>query len=148
MLLLRAGFDGVEIHGANGYLIDQFMKDTVNDRTDEYGGSLQNRCKFALDIVEAVANEIGPDRVGIRLSPFADYMESGDTNPQALALHMAESLNKYGILYCHVIEARMKTMGNRVSSHANADEESLLGDFHRRWRFQEGRRECGGEGND
>ncbi|CAH8294739.1 unnamed protein product [Eruca vesicaria subsp. sativa] len=108
---MEAGFDGVEIHGANGYLIDQFMKDTVNDRTDQYGGSLQNRCKFALDIVEAVANEIGPDRVGIRLSPFADYMESADTNPQALALHMAESLNKYGILYCHVIEARMKTVG-------------------------------------
>ncbi|XP_024011921.1 12-oxophytodienoate reductase 1 [Eutrema salsugineum] len=108
---MEAGFDGVEIHGANGYLIDQFMKDTVNDRTDEYGGSLQNRCKFALDIVEAVSKEIGPDRVGIRLSPFADYMESGDTNPQALAVHMAESLNKYGILYCHVVEARMKTMG-------------------------------------
>ncbi|RID41924.1 hypothetical protein BRARA_J01847 [Brassica rapa] len=114
---MEAGFDGVEIHGANGYLIDQFMKDTVNDRTDEYGGSLQNRCKFALDIVEAVSNEIGPDRVGIRLSPFADYMESGDTNPQALALHMAESLNKYGILYCHVVEARMKTMGEITECH-------------------------------
>jgi 12-oxophytodienoic acid reductase len=108
---MEAGFDGVEIHGANGYLIDQFMKDTVNDRTDEYGGSLQNRCKFPLEIVDAVAKEIGPDRVGIRLSPFADYMESGDTNPGALGLYMAESLNKYGILYCHVIEARMKTMG-------------------------------------
>nr|AAM65337.1 12-oxophytodienoate reductase (OPR1) [Arabidopsis thaliana] len=108
---MEAGFDGVEIHRANGYLIDQFMKDTVNDRTDEYGGSLQNRCKFPLEIVDAVAKEIGPDRVGIRLSPFADYMESGDTNPGALGLYMAESLNKYGILYCHVIEARMKTMG-------------------------------------
>lgn len=69
VVVLLTGFDGVEIHGANGYLIDQFMKDTVNDRTDEYGGSLQNRCKFALDIVEAVANEIGPERVGIRLFP-------------------------------------------------------------------------------
>ncbi|CAH2072571.1 unnamed protein product [Thlaspi arvense] len=108
---MEAGFDGVEVHGANGYLIDQFLKDTVNDRTDEYGGSLEKRCKFALDIVEAVANEIGPDRVGIRLSPFADYMDSADTNPQALALHMAESLNKYGILYCHVVEPRMKTIG-------------------------------------
>ncbi|CAN8275614.1 unnamed protein product [Cochlearia groenlandica] len=108
---MEAGFDGVEIHGAHGYLIDQFMKDTVNDRTDEYGGSLQNRCKFPLDIVEAVSKEIGKDRVGIRLSPFADYMESGDTNPEALGVYMAESLNKYGILYCHVIEARMKTLG-------------------------------------
>lgn len=105
---IEAGFDGVEIHGAHGYLIDQFMKDQVNDRTDQYGGSLGNRCRFALEIVEAIVNEIGGDRVGIRLSPFASYMESGDTNPSALGLYMAESLNKYGIAYCHVVEPRMK----------------------------------------
>ncbi|XVE54839.1 hypothetical protein DITRI_Ditri03aG0114600 [Diplodiscus trichospermus] len=105
---MEAGFDGVEIHGAHGYLLDQFMKDQVNDRTDEYGGSLENRCRFALEVVEAVANEIGADRVGIRLSPYADYMESGDSNPTALAVYMAQSLNKYGILYCHVLEPRMK----------------------------------------
>ncbi|XP_010535049.1 PREDICTED: 12-oxophytodienoate reductase 2-like isoform X2 [Tarenaya hassleriana] len=108
---IEAGFDGVEIHGAHGYLIDQFMKDEVNDRTDKYGGSLEKRCRFALEIVEAVANEIGPDRVGIRLSPFADYMESGDSNPEALGLHMAESLNQYGILYCHMVEPRMTAVG-------------------------------------
>ncbi|KAK4538911.1 hypothetical protein RGQ29_032194 [Quercus rubra] len=85
---IEAGFDGVEIHGAHGYLIDQFMKDQVNDRTDQYGGSLENRCRFALEIVEAVSNEIGADRVGIRLSPFADYMDSGDLNPEALGLYM------------------------------------------------------------
>lgn len=113
---MEAGFDGVEIHGAQGYLIDQFLKDTVNDRTDEYGGSLENRCRFALEVVEAVANEIGKDRVGIRLSPFADYNESADTNPQALAVHMAESLNKYEILYCHVVEPRMKTMADIAES--------------------------------
>ncbi|KAF3447391.1 hypothetical protein FNV43_RR12577 [Rhamnella rubrinervis] len=105
---MEAGFDGVEIHGANGYLIDQFLKDQVNDRTDKYGGSLENRCRFALEIVEAIVDEIGADKVGIRLSPFADYMESGDSNPNALGLHMVQSLNKYGILYCHVIEPRMK----------------------------------------
>ncbi|PON33915.1 NADH:flavin oxidoreductase/NADH oxidase [Parasponia andersonii] len=110
---IEAGFDGVEIHGANGYLIDQFLKDQVNDRTDEYGGSLENRCRFALEIVEAVSNEIGADRVGLRLSPFAYYNESGDSNPQELGLYMAESLNKYGILYCHVIEPRMKTEGEK-----------------------------------
>ncbi|CAB4297981.1 unnamed protein product [Prunus armeniaca] len=110
---IEAGFDGVEIHGAHGYLIDQFMKDQVNDRTDEYGGSLENRCRFPLEIVEAVANEIGADKVGIRLSPFADYMESGDSNPKALGLYMAKSLNKYGILYCHVVEPRMKTVGDK-----------------------------------
>lgn len=103
------GFDGVEIHGANGYLIDQFLKDQVNDRTDKYGGSLENRCRFPLQVVEAVAKEIGADRVGIRLSPFADYNDCGDSNPEALGLYMVESLNKHGILYCHVIEPRMIT---------------------------------------
>ncbi|KAG2710140.1 hypothetical protein I3760_04G011500 [Carya illinoinensis] len=83
------------------------MKDQVNDRTDQYGGSLENCCRFALEIVEAVANEIGAERVGIRLSPFADYLESGDSNPKELGLYMAESLNKYGILYCHMVEPRM-----------------------------------------
>ncbi|KAL1824921.1 hypothetical protein DCAR_0313026 [Daucus carota subsp. sativus] len=107
---MEAGFDGVEIHGAHGFLIDQFMKDQVNDRTDEYGGSLENRCRFALEVVKAVSEEIGADRVGIRLSPFSDYMESGDSNPEALGLYMAESLNKYSILYLHVVEPRMKTM--------------------------------------
>ena len=74
------GFDGVEIHGAHGYLIDQFMKDQVNDRTYQY---LENRCRFALEVVEAVTEEIGADKVGIRLSPFADCMESKDTNTNA-----------------------------------------------------------------
>ncbi|KAJ9129324.1 hypothetical protein P3X46_033877 [Hevea brasiliensis] len=113
---MEAGFDGVEIHGAHGYLIDQFMKDQVNDRADQYGGSLENRCRFALEIVEAVANEIGADKVGIRLSPFANYMESGDSNPNALGLYMAKSLNKYGILYCHMVEPRMKKPGEKSES--------------------------------
>ncbi|KAL7603629.1 hypothetical protein Lser_V15G17017 [Lactuca serriola] len=114
---IEAGFDGVEIHGAHGYLIEQFMKDQVNDRTDQYGGSLQNRCRFALEIVEAVVNEIGPDRVGIRLSPFAEYMEAADSNPEALGLYMAESLNQYKIVYCHMVEPRMKkSVGETVES--------------------------------
>ncbi|WMV52025.1 hypothetical protein MTR67_045410 [Solanum verrucosum] len=107
---IEAGFDGVEIHGANGFLIDQFMKDQINDRNDKYGGSLENRCRFALEIVEAVANEIGSDRVGIRISPFTNLYESGDTNPSALGLYMVESLNKYDIAYCHVVEPMMKSI--------------------------------------
>lgn len=103
------GFDGVEIHGANGYLVDQFMKDQVNDRTDEYGGSIENRCRFPLEIVRAVSEEIGAHRVGIRLSPYANYNDSGDSNPDALALYTAGALNKHSILYCHVIEPRMIT---------------------------------------
>ncbi|XP_074558599.1 putative 12-oxophytodienoate reductase 11 [Curcuma longa] len=101
---IEAGFDGVEIHGSHGYLIDQFMKDQVNDRTDHYGGSLDNRCRFALEVIEAVVDEIGPDRVGIKLSPFANYYECQDSNPEALGLHMANALNKYAIAYCHMVD--------------------------------------------
>ncbi|KAH9606471.1 hypothetical protein KSS87_023226 [Heliosperma pusillum] len=110
---IEAGFDGVEIHGAHGYLIDQFMKDKVNDRTDQYGGSLENRCRFALEVVEAVVNEIGADRVGFRISPFSNYSEAEDSNPEALALYMAKSLSNYGILYCHAVEPRMVTIGEK-----------------------------------
>ncbi|KAL7118296.1 hypothetical protein ACP275_03G127100 [Erythranthe tilingii] len=106
---IEAGFDGVEIHGAHGYLIDQFFKDQVNDRTDQYGGSLQNRCRFALEITEAVTNEIGAYRVGIRLSPFANFAECADSNPKALGLYMVHALNKYELLYCHMVEPRMTT---------------------------------------
>ncbi|CAI0421663.1 unnamed protein product [Linum tenue] len=88
---VKAGFDGIEIHAAHGYLIDQFMKDEVNDRTDEYGGSLENRCRFALEIVQAVSKEIGSGRVGIRISPFTDYLECGDSNPEELGLYMAQA---------------------------------------------------------
>ncbi|XP_061980854.1 putative 12-oxophytodienoate reductase 11 [Populus nigra] len=104
---IEAGFDGVEIHGANGYLIDQFLKDQVNDRTDNYGGSLENRCRFPLEILEAVVDEVGADKVGMRLSPYANYMEAVDSNPKELGLYMANALNKFGILYLHVIEPRM-----------------------------------------
>ncbi|XP_039118080.1 putative 12-oxophytodienoate reductase 4 [Dioscorea cayenensis subsp. rotundata] len=110
---IEAGFDGIEIHGAHGYLLEQFMKDSANDRTDEYGGSLENRCRFAIEVIEAIVNEIGADRVGIRLSPFADYMEAWDSNPEALGLYMVQALNKFGILYCHMVEPRMAIIDGR-----------------------------------
>ncbi|XP_054814121.1 12-oxophytodienoate reductase 1-like [Prosopis cineraria] len=113
---MTAGFDGVEIHGAHGYLLDQFMKDKVNILTDKYGGLLENRCRFPLEVVKAVTNEIGAERVGIRLSPFSNYCECEDSNPQELGLYMANSLNEYGIVYCHVVEPRMKTIGEKVKS--------------------------------
>ncbi|KAK4483902.1 hypothetical protein RD792_011111 [Penstemon davidsonii] len=112
-LFLPTGFDGVEIHGAHGYLIDQFLKDQVNDRTDEYGGSLEKRCRFALEITEAITTEVGAHRVGMRLSPFANFMECGDSNPKALGLYMAEALNKFELLYCHVVEPRMITVDEK-----------------------------------
>ncbi|PKA51718.1 12-oxophytodienoate reductase 1 [Apostasia shenzhenica] len=104
---IQAGFDGVEIHGAHGYLLEQFMKDSTNDRTDEYGGSLENRCRFALEVVRGVVDEIGADRVGIRLSPFAAEVECFDSYPEALGVFMVRSLNRYGLLYCHITEPRM-----------------------------------------
>ncbi|KAJ4713757.1 12-oxophytodienoate reductase [Melia azedarach] len=113
---IEAGFDGVEIHGAHGYLVDQFLKDQVNDRTDLYGGSLENRCRFVLEIVEAVANEIGADKVGIRLSPFADDLESRDSNPEALGLYLAKALNRFGILYCHMVEPRITNSGEKCET--------------------------------
>ncbi|RVW29121.1 putative 12-oxophytodienoate reductase 11 [Vitis vinifera] len=103
---MEAGFDGVEIHGAHGYLLDQ-----VNDRTDKYGRSLENRCRFPLEVVEAVVNEIGADKVGIRLSPFGHHAEAGDSNPTALGLYMVESLNQSGVLYCHMVEPRIRIAG-------------------------------------
>lgn len=107
------GFDGVEIHGANGYLIDQFMKDQINDRTDKYGGSLENRCRFALEVAQAVIDEIGADRVGMKLSPFAH-----ESNPAALALYMASSLSTLGIVYCHMAQPRTKVGEKMEISHS------------------------------
>ncbi|KAL3641462.1 12-oxophytodienoate reductase 1 [Castilleja foliolosa] len=115
---MEAGFDGVEIHGAYGYLIEQFMKDQVNDRTDEYGNSLENRCKFALEIVKAISDEIGADRVGIKLSPYSNFNEAEDSNPGGLGLYMAKALNKYDILYCHVVEPRGYSHGEIDEAHS------------------------------
>ncbi|KAJ1254190.1 hypothetical protein BS78_K106800, partial [Paspalum vaginatum] len=105
---VEAGFDGVEIHGAHGMLLEQFMKDGANDRTDEYGGSLENRCRFAVEVIDAVVREVGAHRVGIKLSPFADDMDCEDSDPVALGHYMIQQLNKYeGFLYCHMVEPRM-----------------------------------------
>jgi N-ethylmaleimide reductase len=101
---IRAGFDGVEIHGANGYLVDQFLRDGANKRTDAYGGSIENRARFALEIVDAVIAEIGAGRVGIRLSPVTPSNDLSDTNPQALFGYLIEQLNLRGIAFIHFIE--------------------------------------------
>lgn len=102
----EAGFDGVEIHGAHGYLIDQFLKDGINDRTDKYGGSRENRCRFMVEVVEAVTKEIGADRVGIRISPFTNVVDASDSDPNGLSVYIAETLNRYNLLYLHGVEPR------------------------------------------
>jgi 12-oxophytodienoic acid reductase len=110
---IEAGFDGVEIHGAHGYLIEQFLKDSTNDRADEYGGSLENRCRFAVEVVGAVVREVGAGRVGVRLSPFIDAMGCADSDPMALGSYMVAELNKHdGFLYCHMVEPRLAYNGS------------------------------------
>ncbi|KAL4428356.1 hypothetical protein ABPG75_002445 [Micractinium tetrahymenae] len=102
-----AGFDGVEIHGANGYLIDQFLKDGINDRTDQYGGSIENRCRFALEVVKAVADEIGAEKVGLRLSPFGGFLDAHDSHPYSSVVFLLEELNKHNLAYVHIVEPRV-----------------------------------------
>uniref|UniRef100_A0A0D9WN91 NADH:flavin oxidoreductase/NADH oxidase N-terminal domain-containing protein n=1 Tax=Leersia perrieri TaxID=77586 RepID=A0A0D9WN91_9ORYZ len=116
---IEAGFDGVEIHGAHGYLLEQFMKDGANDRTDQYGGSLENRCRFVVEVIDAIVAEIGAHRVGIRLSPFLDFMDCVDSDPVALGSYMVQQLNKHPkFLYCHMVEPRMAVVeGRRKINH-------------------------------
>lgn len=101
---IKAGFDGVEINSANSYIIDQFLNDQVNNRTDEYGGSIENRCSLALEIIGAIVEEIGADRVGIKLSVFSQVYGKKDSNPEALSTYLASELTKLGVLYLHVFE--------------------------------------------
>lgn len=101
---LEAGFDGVEIHGANGYLLDQFAKDGANKRADAYGGSIENRARLMLEVSKAVAAEAGADRTGIRLSPVTPANDISDSNPQPLFDHIVDQLNALKLVYIHVIE--------------------------------------------
>jgi len=100
----RAGFDGVEIHGANGYLIDQFLRDGTNARTDSYGGSAENRARFLKEVVESVIEVFGASRVGVRLSPIFNYFSMSDSDPQATFNYAAKMLSRYGLAYIHVVE--------------------------------------------
>jgi 2,4-dienoyl-CoA reductase-like NADH-dependent reductase (Old Yellow Enzyme family) len=88
----EAGFDGVEIHGANGYLLDQFLHDNVNTRTDEYGGSVEGRSRFVLEVLESCARAIGADRVGIRLSPYNYFQSTKDSDPNAHWGYLCEQI--------------------------------------------------------
>ncbi|MGD9839175.1 MAG: alkene reductase [Afipia sp.] len=101
---IEAGFDGVEIHGANGYLLDQFAKDGTNKRTDAYGGSIENRARLMIEVAQAVAAEAGADRTGIRISPVTPANDVSDSNPQPLFDHIVDQLNALKLVYIHVIE--------------------------------------------
>ncbi len=100
----EAGFDGVEIHAANGYLIDQFLRDGTNHRTDRYGGSISSRVRLLIEVTEAVSAAWGSERVGVRLSPTSTFNDMSDSDPAATFAYTARRLNEYGIAYLHVIE--------------------------------------------
>ena len=100
----QAGFDGVEIHAANGYLIDQFIRDGSNHRTDVYGGGVQNRLRFLLEVTEAVAQSVPANRVGVRLSPTSSYNDMRDSDPAATFVQAAKALSRFGLAYLHTVE--------------------------------------------
>ena len=122
---LAAGFDFVEVHAANGYLIDQFLRDQTNKRTDSYGGSIENRSRLLLAIIEAVTAAVGAERTGVRISPQNGQNDISDSNPQALFNYVAEQLSGRGLAYLHIIEG--DTGGVPVPSFDYAKLKRLFG---------------------
>ena len=113
---IEAGFDGVELHGANGYLIDQFLNIATNKRTDKWGGSVENRIRFAVEVAKATADAIGADRVGMRISPYGAFNGTAtDAKTDALYLRLIEELNNIGLVYIHVVDH--SSMGAPEVSH-------------------------------
>jgi NADPH2 dehydrogenase len=104
---IKAGFDGIELHGANGYLIDQFTQDTCNRRTDSYGGSIENRSRFALEVTDACVNAIGAEHVGFRISPFSTFQGMKMKDPVSQFSHLVQELKKQKLAYLHIIESRV-----------------------------------------
>ncbi|MBX3634635.1 MAG: alkene reductase [Rubrivivax sp.] len=132
---LDAGFDGVEVHAANGYLIEQFLRDSLNDRHDRYGGSVANRCRFLLEVVQAVVAAVGGGRTGVRLSPVTPSNDAGpDSDPQALYGHAVAALAPLGLAYLHVVEGA--TGGAR--DHAPFDYVALRARFKGAWMVNNG----------
>ncbi|HBB33466.1 MAG TPA: alkene reductase [Cyanobacteria bacterium UBA9273] len=125
---LAAGFDGVEIHSANGYLLDQFLQDGANQRCDRYGGSIENRARLLMEVTEAVVSVWGADRVGVRLSPSGTFNSMSDSNPVATFSYVAEALNRFGLAYLHLVEPRINpdalnrwAKGNNTSNTPQPD---------------------------
>src|ERR1700733_15372702 len=123
---IEAGFDGVELQGANSHLIEQFLEDGTNTRTDKYGGSLENRCRFLLDIVAEVSAAIGVDRLGVRLSPFGQYGGIHDSRPKELFGFVIKELNQRQLAYLHLIEARGSEIGLTDELHEDAVNNAVL----------------------
>ncbi|EGV19006.1 alkene reductase [Thiocapsa marina] len=134
-----AGFDGVEVHAANNYLLEQFLRDTVNDRAGPYGGSIANRARLVVDVMKAVADEIGAGRTGIRLSPMTTFNDTPrDSDPQALYNHLVDRLSALGLAYVHVIQG--ETGGPREPEDAERpfDYDALHDRFKGCWMINNG----------
>jgi len=129
---LKAGFDGVEIHGANGYLIEQFLQSHTNLRTDQYGGGIENRTRFLMEVTKAVVEVWGADRVGVRLSPYGVANGSGEPHPMPLYTHAVKSLDSLGLAYLHFIEPRSSGAGRAEVNHQNVPSAMVL--FRPLWR--------------
>jgi N-ethylmaleimide reductase len=129
---MKAGFDGVEIHGANGYLIEQFLQSRSNLRTDQYGGGIENRARFLMEITEAVIGVWGASRVGVRLSPYGIANDSGEADPMSLYTHVVEALDPLGLAYLHFIEPRSSGAGRAEVNHQNVPSAMVL--FRPIWR--------------
>ena len=117
---LSAGFDGVEIHSANGYLLDQFLQDGTNHREDKYGGSVENRSRLLMEVVTAVTEVFGNDRVGVRLSPHGSFNDISESDPVKLFSHVAEALNRVAPVYIHLVEPRVFGGGEESDFHGES----------------------------
>jgi N-ethylmaleimide reductase len=122
----EAGFDGVEIHGANGYLIEQFLQSKTNLRTDQYGGSIENRARLLMEIAQAAIEVWGANRVGVRLSPYGVANDSGEADPMPLYTHVIQSLDRLGLAYLHFIEPRSSGAGRAEVNHQNVPSAMVL----------------------
>jgi N-ethylmaleimide reductase len=128
----RCGFDGVEIHGANGYLIEQFLQSHTNLRTDRYGGSIENRTRLLMEITKAAIGVWGGNRVGVRLSPYGVANGSGEADPMPLYTHVIKALDRLGLAYLHFIEPRSSGAGRAEVNHQNVPSAMVL--FRPLWR--------------
>lgn len=123
---IAAGFDGVEIHSANGYLLEQFLLSKTNLRTDQYGGSIENRCRIVLDVTRAIVDAIGPQRTGIRLSPYGVANDSGEADPMPLYSYLIRQLDTLGLAYLHLIEPRASGAGQGEVDHQDVPSAAKL----------------------
>ena len=121
-----AGFDGVEVHGANGYLLDQFLQDGSNQRVDQYGGSIENRARFLLEVVDAVSSVWGIDKIGVRLSPYGTFNDMKDSDPVALFTYVLAQLSQRSIAYVHLIEPRSSGAGGGDGVVENVPDTAVL----------------------